>query len=402
MAKKSELPVEAANENENTENIDVLDEGKEEIVIPDTGEDTESNEEEEEVSEKTGIKRPRKNSDGIVKAGKRKSRQIYNDGKVYTKENGFVKQNKTNSKRQEEFLELVASKKSANIREGIISGVEEQGDKDKVIMACISYGDYFNVIIPIQLLCDVDLQPPEVQKEIKEGDKEAKNKAFRKIANGMLGAKVTFRVLEVNETSAVALADHLQAMSREGRYHYATPQRDGKPILVPGMKVEANVMAVNRIGMWIEACGAEAFIKADEIDWLRRNDFTSEYAPGDSVTVKIVEIHPKEVTYTVRQATNKLNVVSLKASIKQCVPNPNEAYYDMYNVGDVGTGSVTQVTDSGVFVIFRERISVLVDMPSSGDIPEIGDLINVKLRQKVDNGCLFFGQTNRILKKHIN
>lgn len=389
------------------------DEGSKELIIP--SEDDDSQEDSQETSESdknnTGkdgatneaAKAPRRKRVETVNNARAK-RKLYNEGFLFDEDEGKIQLNAKNSERHKEFLDLVASAKSANVKKGTIVGVDTT-ESDRQICAVINYGNHFEVKIPVEQLVDFSLQPPENQKAIAAGG-ESRERCLRKIASAMEGAEVSYRVYALSESSAIAFADHLEAMSRKGRLHYATPRRDGKPDVVEGMKVNAKVMAVNMIGMWIEAAGAQAFIRAEEISWNRSSDITKEYSPGDTVMVYIMGIHSKSITYKIQNKEKTVNVVEVDASVKRCLPNPNQIYYDKYEIGSRGLAEVVQITESGIFVVYRDKVSVLLAFPETGENPNIGDQVSIKIDKKVcipeNDEYLFYGNLIRVMRRAEN
>ena len=331
----------------------------------------------------------------------RARRRLYNNGVLFDEDEGKIQLNAKNSERHKEFLELVASAKAANVKKGIIVGVETSENTNQVCVS-INYGKYFEVKIPVEQLVDFSLQPPENQKAIAAGG-DAKERCLRKIASAMEGAEVSYRVTGLSEKTGIAFADHLEALSRKGRQHYVTLRRDEKPDVVVGMKVNAKVMAVNMIGMWVEAAGAQAFIRADEISWNRSGDITQIYSPGDTVPVLIQEIRSKSITYKINDREKTVNVVEVDASVKRCMENPNRVYFNKFDIGSRGTAEVVQLTTNGIFVVYRNKVTVLLSFPESGDNPDIGDQVSIMIDRKIHNAdteeYLFYGKLIRIIRK---
>lgn len=356
------------------------------IEIPDTGEDAEN---EVRESARTG-----KHIE-IAPASRREQRKLYNAETYLSVDGERIPVNKRNSERHKEYLELIASASSANIRTGVITG-DHYDEKNDAVYATVNYGKYFDIYIPVECLTDISKQPPEIINQIRRNER---TEAYLKIVRSMQNAIITFRVRSIDENEGIAFADHIEAMNRDARYWY-TKSEDGKPPRIrPGDEAEAYVMNVNSIGIWVEVHGGQAFIMNDEIDWLRRDDITKMYAPGDTVKVKILEIHPKTIEYF----RNRRTIVDLVASVKQCSdnPSPNVALFNKYNEGDVGTAKVMQINDKGqMHVIYKERIAMLVPLPTGNDdIPDIGDTICVKIDRKVEQYHTFYGLHKYIIRK---
>ncbi|MBP3784473.1 MAG: S1 RNA-binding domain-containing protein [Butyrivibrio sp.] len=368
----------------------------EEFVVPDTGEEESVPEQVSEEEKIKSVKEGNKNKElrGVVAAGKKAKRKLYNNGMVYTKEDGLVRQNISNSERRKEYLEIVASAKAGKILTGVCKNYRET--ENGQVLACINFGKHFIVDIPAERFCDLSQQPPEVVYDLEHGTSEARNYRLKMIIQNRFDSEVSFIVRYADERTGLVFGDHLMAMSRECREYY-TARHGNSPTLRPGMNVEAQIVQTNRIGVWVECFGAEAFITADEIDWLRRADISEQYQKGQKVFIHIMEVHPHQIT----QDGKITNVIKLKASIKQMTDNPNELYFDKYQEGQHGIAEVTQITDKGVFVIFANKISVLCSLPGREENPDIGDRCDVSITLKEKDGFLFWGRISRVYKKPI-
>lgn len=379
---------------------ELTDDDDEDFIVPDTGEEEETP---EQISEEEQIKnikekglRERRTTErrGVVPAGKKAKRKLYNNGMVYTKEDGFIRQNISNSEKRKEYLELVASVKSGKILTGICKSYKETPNHQ--ILACVNYGKYFTVDIPVERFCDLSQQPPEVINIIEHGTQENKSYRLKMLIQNRFDSEVSFRALHVDERLGIVIGDHLSAMSTEAR-EYWTERHGNSPTLRPGMNVEAQVVQTNRIGVWVESFGAQAFIKADEVSWLRQADVSEKYQKGQKVFIHVMEVHK----HIIEQDKRKTNLIKLNASIKRMEDNPNEIYFDKYEEGQHGIAEVTQITDKGVFVVFANKISVLCPLPSRDDNPDIGDRCDVSITLKERDGFLFWGRISRIYRKQL-
>lgn len=326
----------------------------------------------------------------LVKAGKRKRRQLYGGDTVMT-ENGAVRSNAANSQRRKEYLELAQSANARKILTGTLVTTSQTGTNR--VLAEISYGEHFTVKIPAEFLCDLSMQPEQIFAIIKRRDETATN-TLKDIIHKRLGAPVSFIVLQVDEREGIAIASHIDAMVEMARANY-TMRGGNAPKVRKGDLAEGTVMQVNTLGIWVEVIGVETFIRNSELSWFRYQDVSTQYNVGDKVTVKILEVEK----HTIHAEIRDLNTVKITASVKQATQNPNVKFFDKYEIGQSGAALVAHITDRDIFVIFGGRISVRCNHPKDMDIPPFGSTVMVKIVNKRDDEHLFTGEIRHIIKR---
>ena len=116
----------------------------------------------------------------------------------------------------------------------------------------------------------------------------------------------------------------------------------------PGSVHEGAVKNVTHFGVFVElAEGVEGLVHVSDISWTQRIKHPEEVLKiSDDVTVKILN-YEKE--------SRKISL-----GIKQCEPDPWEQVFDDFNVGEIISGKVRNITDFGVFVEIRDGIQGLV------------------------------------------
>lgn len=292
-------------------------------------------------------------------------------------------------------MDLVASAKNGNILKGKLMRREES--EHGMLLAVVKYGTW-DVKIPAEHLIDISMMPP-----LKSDQTE--QQLYKTVINHRLGTVVDFRCMQVNERTRLAIGSHIEAMTKKAINNYTVRVKGQDAKIERGMIVEAQIIQVNSIGIYVEAFGAEGFIKNDEIDWLRRADITEMYSPGDKVYIKLLDVLKHTITIPfIDPKTNKpkeYKTVKIVGSIKQTTPNPNEKYYDKYKEDTCGIGVVTQITESGIYTIFDEEISVKCNHYETGDgrQPQIGDNVMVRLTRKYEDTRLFMGEIYHVNRR---
>ncbi len=95
--------------------------------------------------------------------------------------------------------------------------------------------------------------------------------------------------------------------------------------------------------------GVEGLVHVSEMDWTNKNIHPSKVVHvGDEVEVMVLDIDDER------------RRISL--GLKQCTPNPWEAFAEAHQKGDVVTGTIKSITDFGIFVGFDEGHDGLIHM----------------------------------------
>lgn len=329
--------------------------------------------------------------DRVVKAGRRTKRKLYNEGIIMT-EDGPKKIPVQDTQRHIEYMELVGSSKRKNILRGRLLGRRET--ENGRILASVQYGEKWIVYIPAEYFIDLSLQAPIKDNQIAEV-------VYKSAINKRMGAMIDFIVIEVDEAGGIAYGSHIDAMMQKARLNYTITRGGQEPRIQTGMTLEAQVMQVNSIGIFVQAFGAECFIKNNEVDWLRRGDISRLYSPGQKINVKLLAVKPHQIKIKTKNNERTINTVTIECSIKQLRPNPNEVYFNQFDVHTQGLGEVTQVTESGIFVIFQNKISVMCTLfeSQSGKQPLVGDRVLVIINKKKEETFGFLGEIKKILSE---
>jgi small subunit ribosomal protein S1 len=107
--------------------------------------------------------------------------------------------------------------------------------------------------------------------------------------------------------------------------------------------------------------GAEGLVHASEVGWDRSVDFTSEFEPGTTLSVKIIELDTEN---------GKINL-----SLKQMTEDPWAKQAAEYEVGQKVTASVTKITSYGVILAIN-NVEGLLKSDNASDL-KVGDTVEV-------------------------
>lgn len=117
-----------------------------------------------------------------------------------------------------------------------------------------------------------------------------------------------------------------------------------------GTRVSGNVTNIADYGCFVELeDGIEGLVHVSEMDWTNRNVHPSKIVTaGESVEVMVLDIDEER------------RRISL--GLKQCKPNPWEAFAQTHNKGDKIVGKIKSITDFGIFIGLEGGIDGLVHL----------------------------------------
>ncbi len=115
-----------------------------------------------------------------------------------------------------------------------------------------------------------------------------------------------------------------------------------------GTIIEGRIKNITDFGLFIGIDeGIDGLVHISDISWTKRIKHPSElYKKGDVVRAKVLDIEKENERFSL--------------GVKQMQPDPWETVAERYDVGKEITGTVTNVTDFGVFVELEEGIEGLV------------------------------------------
>lgn len=320
--------------------------------------------------------------DRIQVASKRQKRKIYRTETVFT-ENGHVRVTRQESERHKEYVELAGSVKEHNVLRGRLIGytcVLRDGSASPVPLGEVEYKKHWTVYIPADVLFDQTIQPPEILTSLRDPDNQYG--AYKDVLNRRINSVVDFVATYVDEKGGYALGSHIWAMNKRSQEHYARLQRDGHPNITTGCIARGSIVQVNSFGVYVDLYGAECFIPNNELTWFQIADAREHYDVGGDIDVRILSIEKKNLYDAHRK--KEYSVAKVSASAKQTSSDPNKRYFNEIEVGSTGLGVVTQVTEFGVFAIFKNKVQVKCGLVNSGNgvQPMIGDEVRIEIKKK--------------------
>lgn len=115
-----------------------------------------------------------------------------------------------------------------------------------------------------------------------------------------------------------------------------------------GSKVKGKVSSITDYGLFVEVQkGVEGLIHISEVSWVDRiNDLKKHYAIGDTVEALVISLDKENRR--------------MSLSIKQLEQNPWQTVAQEFPVGSKIKGTISNITDFGIFVLLKPGIDGLV------------------------------------------
>lgn len=175
--------------------------------------------------------------------------------------------------------EIMNGWRNGKILTGTLSGIEKMGEWNVAVVFFASY----RILIPMEEM-GIDLNG--------DGREQADtlNRQLR-IANNMLGAQIDFIIRKAEEETGSIVASRRDAMEKKRRTFYLPEEASGKmPLIYPGRRVEARVIAVAPKVVRLELFGVEVSVRIRDMcqEWLL--DASEKYAVGDVVLVTVTSV----------------------------------------------------------------------------------------------------------------
>ena len=116
-----------------------------------------------------------------------------------------------------------------------------------------------------------------------------------------------------------------------------------------GMRLKRKVVKITNVGAFIELEeGIDGFLHMDDVSWTKKiKNISSEFSVGDEVEVIIVE-------------SDRRNH-NIRLGIKQLSEDPWNSFAKAFSVGSIIEGSVSGITDFGIFVKVQGEIEGLIN-----------------------------------------
>ncbi|CEK16373.1 ribosomal protein S1 [Chthonomonas calidirosea] len=183
-----------------------------------------------------------------------------------------------------------------------------------------------------------------------------------------VGKTIPLKVLEVDRAHKKVILSNRLVVEEERRRRL----EEAKASIQPGQIRRGVVRRLTNYGAFVDLGGIDGLLHISEMSWSRLNHPRDVLREGQEIDVFIIKVD--------------FDQERVSLSLRRTQPDPWEKVATIYREGDVLTGTVTRVIDSGAFVQLEEGIEGYLPNSemvrnSSGRItpPAVGEEITVKL-----------------------
>lgn len=258
------------------------------------------------------------------------------------------------------FRELLRSKEEKRIITGKITGIEDEYYKiknEKIPCAIVWYED-IKILIPISHL--------------------GISKQTKSMLRGMLGSEIDFIVMEIDETTNLAIASRIDAMNLRAKLEL--------PKLKLNDNIKVRIIAVGIKHIIVEMYGKEVIIKAENLQHTYIVNCKDIYTPGDYLKVKIKTLDIEN------------NIFELDA--KCFLTNPYKSIRKFISEYGEYTGKVIAFPkkNSGIIIqLDQSNISCLVRVPARfNNYPHYMQNVLIKVTEINETKKLIYGYLMRV------
>lgn len=315
---------------------------------------------------------------GITQASRDEKREIYSDGGIIPL--GDELQFKSEGqKRHEEYITLVGSKRSHSCLTGTVHSISTHAGR---ICAVVRYGN-FTVLIPSEKFLS-DREEKAIAGQTDEGEKL---RMRRRYATQRIGSQVDFVVTAIDEIEMLATGDRHEAMEiKKQAWYLSHRQNSTRPVLEKGTRAEARVVMATRNMLFVEVFGIEFVLREHDIAYVQIPNVSAEYPVGSTVPVIFTKLE--------RERTDSGMSIRAQVSVKEAVSDPRKKEFDLVNLKDVVSATVTGVNENGIIVRLGgmtgkqdamcqfQKKTKANGFSSEYEVPEIGKNVIVKIRKK--------------------
>ncbi len=210
------------------------------------------------------------------------------------------------------------------------------------------------------------------------------------------GSIIEFVVYNINMDEDDVLASRVNAMQILSYDYYLGKRASIKP----GSLAKGRIVFASRNGVMVDVKGADVFISRQELSWKYIPNVLAEkeFRVGAAVVVRISSVETDSIEIFGRAYP----FVKIKASVKDARKNPNQLYFEKFELGQKYIGRIAYHLSTGNYIVnlgeektgvYGEQPICICKAPSihMGGTPYIGQRCSVAIIDKNDKTYQFVG-----------
>ena len=185
--------------------------------------------------------------------------------------------------------------------------------------------------------------------------------------NEIIGTKQSFKVINIDEKYQTCIVSYLAARDEL----FADKRKDFIDTIQEGDIVEGVVKSVTNYGVFVDLGIMDGLLHISDITWDRITHPSEILDVNKTIKLKVIKVD---------KATNRVSL-----GLKQLTPNPSAFLEDKYKAGQEVSGTITNITDYGIFVSLEPGIEGLIHMYELDWVKEkaMDFLKNAKVEDKI-------------------
>lgn len=253
--------------------------------------------------------------------------------------------------------QLYSSKENLKILSGTIKALEIEQEGKKKVDCVIVYFNNIKVIIPIHEMNIIE---------------------ERKYLRNMLGAKIDFIVLEIDELRECAVASRKKAMDIKRQIEFNK--------YYDGDIVSATVISVGIKHIKVSCLGLDINLRIDDLAYGYIQDVNEFFSVGDIIKAKILEIDKENY--------------KLKISVKELLEDPYKNIRIYFTEGGEYIGNITGYSPNGLYIKLMQGVDAVATIPIwMNRSPNIGDSVVVRIHEIDEKKRKIYCSLIRIIKE---
>lgn len=211
-----------------------------------------------------------------------------------------------------------------------------------------------------------------------------------------VGSIIEFVVYNINMDEDDVLASRINAMQILSYDYYLGK----KARIKPGTIAKGRIVFASRNGVMVDVLGADVFISRQELAWKYISNVLDEkeFRVGKAIAVRVSSVETDSAEIFGRNYP----FVKIKASAKDARKNPNQLYYDKFEVGQKYIGYIAYHLATGQYIVNlgedgkgvnNEQPVCICKAPSvqMGGVPYVGQKCSVAIIDKNEKTYQFVG-----------
>ncbi len=257
-------------------------------------------------------------------------------------------------------------------RKQILPGVVSELVKiESVTQACAIDFEGLRVIIPYREMTLTEWPADE-------GAPSTINALMR----SMLGATVDFIPAAVDINNRAAVGSRKAAMLERQKSYYESK------LIMPGVRVACNVLAVGGRSILVNACGVDTTIPAHEVSWEWFSDVSELHSSGDVVIARVKNVEKNEET----------GLYSVNLSVRAAMEHPDKVAFSKLVLNTTHFGVVTGVKNGVYFIRLQSGVNAKTKVYRCRERPGKHDSVAFQIKRLDEDHLVAYGFITRIVR----